>query len=588
LRALVLAFLCPLTAANPGTPESPPQQVDNVSAFARIYGVARYFYPSDAAASLDWDRFAVYGVALVRAAPDRSGLGAALRALFSPLGPGIEIGPTLSPPISLAGASEPLVAWRYLGPALEGNSRGGYSAKRTYRASLAPEAELFEGDEPTPGAHVDLDLGSGLMTRVVLVLTDSQARLNGSVQETSLDALKAALATVPSPGATPHLDTRLADVVVAWNVFRHFYPYWAEAAVDWDARLRAQLQTAWSAETRGAHQDALRALVADARDGHAGVRDTLVHEERASLPVRFRVLEGSIVITASAVPEAPVGAVVSQFDGLPMAQKLEKAMRLSSGTTQWQQVCAEFELAAGRRNTSVALTVDTATGRRELRLRYDVSEPPSERRPEPLTELEPGVWYVDLTRTNMAQVTPKLKILARARGIVFDVRGNASDAGIEILGHLIDAPEADRWMHVAKLVGPFGQSAGWESYGWNLKPVSPRLTGRIAFLTDGRAISYTESVMGYVADLKLGTILGSTTAGTNGGIEFFDVPGGFRLSLSGMRVTRHDGRRPHHLVGIKPDIAVTPTIAGVRAGHDEVLERAMTFMHEEPTKAGGS
>src|SRR5260370_255422 len=40
---------------------------------------------------------------------------------------------------------------------------------------------------------------------------------------------------------------------------------------------------------------------------------------------------------------------------------------------------------------------------------------PVERRPEPLSELEPRVWYVDLTRTNMAQVTPKLEILAGTR-----------------------------------------------------------------------------------------------------------------------------------------------------------------------------
>jgi hypothetical protein len=151
VRALLFALLATTTTVGAGEPMPPPRhQVDNVSAFARIYGVARYFYPSDAAASLDWDRFAVYGVARVRAAPDRARLGAALRALFSPLGPGIEIGPTLSAPISMADASEPLVAWRYLGPALWRNNRGSYSAHRTHRASLGSEADLFEADEPTP------------------------------------------------------------------------------------------------------------------------------------------------------------------------------------------------------------------------------------------------------------------------------------------------------------------------------------------------------------------------------------------------------------------------------------------------------
>ena len=54
------------------------------------------------------------------------------------------------------------------------------------------------------------------------------------------------------------------------------------------------------------------------------------------------------------------------------------------------------------------------------------------------------------------------------------------------------------------------------------------------------------------------------------------LPGGFRLGFTGMRVTGHDGQEPHHLVGIKPDIPIAPTIAGLRAGRDEVLDRALS------------
>jgi hypothetical protein len=45
-----------------------------------------------------------------------------------------------------------------------------------------------------------------------------------------------------------------------------------------------------------------------------------------------------------------------------------------------------------------------------------------------------------------------------------------------------------------------------------------------------------------------------------------------------MKVTRHDGRTPFHLGGVKPDLAVEPTLAGLRAGRDEVLERALTLL----------
>jgi hypothetical protein len=45
-----------------------------------------------------------------------------------------------------------------------------------------------------------------------------------------------------------------------------------------------------------------------------------------------------------------------------------------------------------------------------------------------------------------------------------------------------------------------------------------------------------------------------------------------------MRVTGHDGTTPHHLAGVKPDVPVTPTLAGLRAGRDEVLERAVSVV----------
>jgi hypothetical protein len=118
-----------------------------------------------------------------------------------------------------------------------------------------------------------------------------------------------------------------------------------------------------------------------------------------------------------------------------------------------------------------------------------------------------------------------------------------------ILRHLIDEAESDRWMHVAKIVGPFYEIAGWKDYGWDLQPAEPQFSGTIVFLTDGRAISYAESVMGYVADRRLGTIVGGPTAGTNGNVAYFVTPGGFGVRFTGMRVTHHDGTSPFHLAG---------------------------------------
>ncbi len=52
------------------------------------------------------------------------------------------------------------------------------------------------------------------------------------------------------------------------------------------------------------------------------------------------------------------------------------------------------------------------------------------------------------------------------------------------------------------------------------------------------------------------------------------LPGGCTISWTGMRVLKHDGSR-HHGVGITPTVPADRTIAGVAAGRDELLERAI-------------
>ena len=46
--------------------DSEPQPVSDLAAFARLYGLVRFFHPSDEASAIDWDRFAVHGVERVR------------------------------------------------------------------------------------------------------------------------------------------------------------------------------------------------------------------------------------------------------------------------------------------------------------------------------------------------------------------------------------------------------------------------------------------------------------------------------------------------------------------------------------------
>jgi C-terminal processing protease CtpA/Prc len=83
--------------------------------------------------------------------------------------------------------------------------------------------------------------------------------------------------------------------------------------------------------------------------------------------------------------------------------------------------------------------------------------------------------------------------------------------------------------------------------------------------------------MGIVEHYKLGEIVGETTAGTNGNVNPFELPGGFGIFWTGMKVLKQDGSQ-HHGVGIAPTVPATRTQAGVAAGRDEVLERGVVIL----------
>jgi C-terminal processing protease CtpA/Prc len=70
------------------------------------------------------------------------------------------------------------------------------------------------------------------------------------------------------------------------------------------------------------------------------------------------------------------------------------------------------------------------------------------------------------------------------------------------------------------------------------------------------------------------TFVGAPTVGANGNVTEVALPGGYYISFSGLGVQHADGRQLQR-VGIQPNVRISPTLDGVRAGRDEALETAL-------------
>jgi C-terminal processing protease CtpA/Prc len=107
-----------------------------------------------------------------------------------------------------------------------------------------------------------------------------------------------------------------------------------------------------------------------------------------------------------------------------------------------------------------------------------------------------------------------------------------------------------------------------------LGPQKPRYSGKIVILVDETSISQAEYTAMAFRSVHGSLVVGSTTAGADGNVSQFVLPGEQRTMISGIGVFYPD-KTPTQRVGIVPDVIVNPTIAGIRAGRDEVLEEAL-------------
>ncbi|MCS3701992.1 M56 family metallopeptidase [Salinibacter ruber] len=744
----------------------PNQKIQNLRAFATLYGYVRYFHPSDAAAEVDWETFAVHGVRQVTGASSRAELRSTLDSLFTPIAPTIQWYETGAPPpaphrvLPAADTSAlNLVAWQHKGLGL--GNRGPYESARLHRAhedstNRPPIAQAMQGLDATPhrgkqirlDAAVKTDTTTNLAHLWLAILRPNQrpspedlydspisakswTRVKPRLDTVAQDARQIAVgATIRKPGTawidqvelsvrgsseedwTPieitnsnfenkgengqpagwrtfgrsgaevavaseqvdagerslelrispqseaslfdahpasgevantalgrnlsaqiplalysHNDQtlrpdgvpspdrlhntldavqmgklsaadealRLADVVIAWNVFQHFYPYFEVVDTNWDQVLTRTLQRAEADTSSRDFLRTLRRMLVPLKDGHGGVShpaDSLT----AGLPLQFDQVEGNVVVadtaaSAAAQSCARPGDVLTAIDGTPIEEALQEEIRSISGSPQWRTVRALRQLGEGRPGTTARLELrregqavacqvarpsDSSTRRRKRRRLQ------AEPRPDSIDVLPGGTHYVDLTRVGMEALRPRLDTLAQAESVIFDVRGYPEGGNQELLQHLSSETLRSAHFEIPKIIYPDRRKiAGYTGGRWTLPSKSPQLSGEVAFLTDARAISYAESIMGIVEHYDLGTIVGRPTAGANGNVNPFTLPGQYQVYWTGMRVQKHD-RSQHHLVGIRPDVRATRTVEGVRAGTDEVLRTALRVLERSP------
>lgn len=386
--------------------------------------------------------------------------------------------------------------------------------------------------------------------------------------------------TKSKPSAN-ELAVRLAGIVITWSAFRHFFPYWQYASKDPESLLRESLGKALQDESPFDFLTTLCRMTAQLNDGHIFISMEGDTTNRFTLPLIIDWVEEKVVITKvldSSLHEAvKAGDIVETIDHVAAIQYLSEKEQLISGSPQWKKYNATNLLLGGSRNAEALLEIRRGESVKEIRLKRNTPMSVIGRqrrdRNNRIASLPEGIAYLDLDKISYKDIVKRMPALKTAKAIICDLRGYPNN-NHQFIAHLLKKPENDKWMYIPRITEPDYKNVTYDSIGWHMRPAGAHLEAKIIFLTDGSAISYAESFIGFIKDLHLGVIVGQATAGANGNANRFRIPGGYTISFTGMMVTNHDGSQ-HHIIGSLPDVIVEKTVAGIAAGRDELLERAI-------------
>jgi hypothetical protein len=555
---------------------------DNLVAFTRVFGYVRYFYPGDAAAVLDWETFAIRYIESVEDADISAELVERLQQLFQPYAPTIQIyasGTPPQPPIpELPGDTGGLQAtrWVHTGGMVRQKTASDGPSKRT--TVPLQDGKLPEGFTDAPYVA---DVGRGVTVRIPLVLV---ADSKGTLPHIDPPAL------LPLASKPTLMDraSRLANVAIAWNAIQHGWSYFDVMKVDWDAALAEALTNTASEQYKGTATP-LRLMMNRLNDGHATAWNPNTpgfNDPTFALPFQFDFVEGKWVVV-QAKDSLQNGDVVLTIDGEPADKVFARSIpRISAATDAARRHRQSGYIVYGAKDSTATFEVQGIDGQKRTvavkrsipsaQVNNTILEP----RPNPVAELQSGIFYIDLTRATDLQIAEVLPNLERATGIIFDQRGYPSPqlrlfSPFRLLGHLSAKTITTPPFLVPVITQPDHRNIEYQNAAYNIENHEPVFNAKIAFLSNANGTqSFAETVLGIVDGNKLGAIVGAPSSGTNGNAVDLTLPDGTVVRWTSLRVTKFDSS-PLLGVGITPTVPVSRTIAGIATGKDEILERAI-------------
>ena len=379
---------------------------------------------------------------------------------------------------------------------------------------------------------------------------------------------------------------RLLSLFRYWNIIEYYFPNKHLIDKNWDSILKEFIPKIIEGNDELSYKLTLVELIGNIQDTHANVwgRDDALLRffGEKTVPVQIKYIENKFVVVKLYNEFKPnqklkVGDVILKVNGVDVKDyvaKNKKYFPASNEPTQFRDMSSKL-LLTNNEKISVTYQSGNEVFTEEFETIDDKYWPDTTPASKELTN---EIGYIYPASLKKGEINDIMKSFENKKGIVLDFRCYPSDFILFSLGKLL-MPESKDFVKFSNSSvdhpGLFEYSKTTDVGSRN----SNYYKGKVVILINEETQSSAEY---HVMALRLApkaTVLGSTTAGADGNVSRLFLPGSVMTMISGIGVYYPDGTETQR-IGIVPDLKMEPTIEGIKAGKDELLEKAIAIINQ--------
>lgn len=379
---------------------------------------------------------------------------------------------------------------------------------------------------------------------------------------------------------------RLLSLYRYWNIIQYYFPYRYSIGRDWKEVLEEFIPKFLSAADTTEYNLTCLELTARINDSHGGIYNAVTRHFFGDriLPLEIVFAENKVVVKnyydeqLGKATGIKIGDVILEINHKTVEKIIEEYsayIPASNHPTLLRKLSFEL-LSSNDLTTDIKYLTDgtqkTVTLPTYLPDRINYTQKPA----AAFKMIDEQTAYINLgtiKSDNFKEIFEKIK---NTKGMIIDIRAYPSEFNVYKLGkYLMPHPEKFAKFTIPSIISPgvFSMKEGI-TVGNNNKDF---YDGKIAILVNETTQSSAEYHTMAFRKAPKAKVFGSQTAGADGNVSYFMLPGKISTQITGIGVYTPEGSETQR-IGIIPDIEIKPTVEGIKNNKDEVLDKAVEWI----------